>query len=1308
MRRPTTSKTCVLALVLLLTGWMFSALASLLTSSLVLPREPTIQITSLVVLLLMLVSLILGIVGLATFDKSRFQQGRAQAIWAVAVGAIAFLAMISAVGAAVYQTAKSTTQAAARGKTGSPITNKPFNFSIMPSATWIELKPSTLNKLACLAMRRTKPEVMFIVIGERTAGKIELEQLRDVSMANLASAAKVIQQSEEKVEINGVTFARVNTKALLEASNETFEYEHWVATQRGYSWQFVFWTAIDRATLSAEARSIMDTFKVLDPTLDGAGKGTLTDVDRPESGYRTTLDGLGWAPWTDTSSNVLFDFRAQRANEAIAVLPLRFDSEPPDLESITRGLLSAMDFDETAQEDFKENPWAPSHGGTGRELEIERDIDGSRFKYILRVARTQNSAHLVAGWADVKVGDIDLLRKSLDAITLSVPTGQPPPLKPDRKKALGLVLNSVGFSLMNRNLYGSAADWFYKGFTYGNDPTLLGNAAEVLERADQAAKGRDLLAPHIDAFPKSGYVNLRYARMQALSGDAEAGATTFIKSIGNGLKDEDDLLAWLKLLNGLEQYPSSVRSADAWVERQPSNNAIRWQAQTHAASGDTGKAISILEDLSGKNQDDSKIALDLGSYYNDAEEHTKAAAVAERLLADGKESPRALLILGWSQMGRKWYRDAKATFERAAKKLPDDSDIQDAIQRASAALGQGNNSDVKEPISPVAIPQEMTAILDTKEIPADFGDGHPSAWLQRATGYHFEKGKPTRRTIHRRVKILTTEGARDFSSVEVKFQPLGERIFMNRLEVKDAQGKTIAQASLDDTYVRDVEEDTASNDKVLHMQVAGVQPGTTAEWEITLEDRGRSDSFEFRRHLFANSLPVAREAVFVTGDVWAVRSKLSHDGQLKELRSEHLAAWSARDQSPLPSESYSVRIEDRNPLLWLGGDEGSWEEIGRDFLKQIEDRLVVEKTVAELAKTLVAGKTEERDKIAAIARFIQSEIGYKAIEFGVRARRPNAGSDTLRLRYGDCKDTALFMHQLLRTAGIVSHLVLVNTDWKVQPALPTLDQFNHMILQIPSLGQNWLVDATDKSLPPELFPADSLWHSHGLVLDASKPHLIDPPSSPKTSLVKSHRTVSVEGNNWNVEETLDLTGYYASWIRRAFIGLNPTEHRDKAQRILADYGAAQVQEFRFEHLDDFGKPARLVLKYTVRDALTLTDGRQSGAPPALWERDYLGTSFVKDRRTDFEWAYPFHFTSEVVVKLPTSPTAASLAALDKKSQSDFCKWTLKPEIRGTEVILQFDFQANTGTHPAARYADFHEAWDSARRAWDKPLIWENP
>lgn len=193
--------------------------------------------------------------------------------------------------------------------------------------------------------------------------------------------------------------------------------EHWLATRRGFSWQVVFWAKEDdAAALPAEARALMETFRVLDPALDGAGKGTVTDVRCPELGYRTQLEGLGWANWNDSTGNALMDFHALREHEALVVLPLRFDPEPPDLEALTRGLLATLDFQHTPEEEIESRPWTPGHGGTGTELQIERDVDGTRFHYILRVARGKDSAHLIAGWAAVAKGDLDLVRRSLDAI----------------------------------------------------------------------------------------------------------------------------------------------------------------------------------------------------------------------------------------------------------------------------------------------------------------------------------------------------------------------------------------------------------------------------------------------------------------------------------------------------------------------------------------------------------------------------------------------------------------------------------------------------------------------------------------------------------------------------------------------------------------------------------------------------------------------------------------------------------------------------------------------------------------------------
>ena len=1328
MRRPTTHKLCVTALLVLLTGWLIGAAArvpEVLTDGW---QSPYAILIKGVGLLLIVAALVLGIIGLAIYDRNRFRQGRAQAIWSIVLGSMPLVFVLASSGVAAIKAATAEVAANAEPPASKTITNQEFNFSIMPARQWVDFKPSPPNALTCLSLRRANPEVYLMVIAEHLTGTLELDQLREIAKANIAGAATVLDQSEEKLELDGMTFARVHTKAQFEKAGLTLQYEHWLATRMGFSWQFVFWSHPgDQANLAREAQAMMSTFRVLDRSLNGAGKGTVKDVARTAYGYRTQLEGKGWGTWNDSKVNVLVDFRAVRPNLALIVLPLRFDSEPPDMPALTRGLLTGLDFDRTPENEFEVKPWTPGRAGaghddtvnhersndsyqaslTGQELQIEREVDGKRFHYILRVARGNDCAYLLGGWAIVGKGDLDLVRRGLDAIALEPPRGAAPELSPAQRKALGEVFNEAGISLLNRDECEQAAEWFFKGFKCGNDPIILGNAGEALERAQQPAAGRDRLAPFMERFPNHLSLGLHYARLQVLSGDAEAGGATFLKLIDHGLKDEDKLLSWLTFLTKAEHYPPALRCADAWVAKHPTANSRRWRAQTYAASGDDAKAVGLLEKLREEYPSDPHVPLDLGRSYNDVGEHAKAAELAEQILRDGKEDPRAILILGWSQMGRKWYRDAKATFERAARKAPDDAEIRNAIRSASAALGQGDNSDIKQALEPVAIPPDVRSALAANPASPDFGAGYPSAWLMRATGYHFEKGKPIRRTDHRRVKVLTSEGAKEFSSVETLFDPLSERVFMNRLEVKDAAGKTVAQASLGDAYVCDVDNGTASHDKVLHMQVAGVQAGTTVEWEVTTEDRGPADSVRFIRHLFANLMPVAGEAVFVTGEVSALHAETAQGEGLKPLHGDRLAAWIAPPQAAASNEPAAVWAERRCPMLWLGGQEKSWEKVGANYLKSINDRLVVDDAVSKLATSLVAGKSSDHDKIAAIARYVQQEIGYKAIEFGVRARRPNSSADTLRLRYGDCKDTALLTHQLLRAAGITSHLALVNTNWTVQPALPDLDQFNHMVVMVPALGKNWLMDATDKALALADFPADRLWHAHALVLDPAGPRLIPPPPPPPaaSARVTSRRTLTADGHDWQVEESIVFCGYHGAWIRDTLTGCSATEQRDKVQSLLAREGSAQVREFRFANPDDPAEPARLEVSYAVRDGVKQDSGHHSGCLPALWERSFLSSQFVKDRKTAFQLVYPLHFTSEVTVKLSAPADSATAHALSRRAQTEFGAWSLKPETRGSELFLHFDFLAKPGIHPAARYNAFHDDRHDVLQAWDASLAW---
>ncbi|HSJ01580.1 MAG: transglutaminase domain-containing protein, partial [Verrucomicrobium sp.] len=509
-------------------------------------------------------------------------------------------------------------------------------------------------------------------------------------------------------------------------------------------------------------------------------------------------------------------------------------------------------------------------------------------------------------------------------------------------------------------------------------------------------------------------------------------------------------------------------------------------------------------------------------------------------------------------------------------------------------------------------------------------------------------------------------------------------------------------------YVRDLSDGMASTRQVLHLQVEGAQPGCTIECEVSIEDRSVADQFEFQRELFSAGVPVAQEVVYVVGDVGTVKARLEQGEGVRHVKADKMRAWIVPAQPPAPAETLAVWSERRQPILRLAGEEGDWAAVGKDYLGQIKDRLMPEKEVEELAKRLTEGLKTPQQKVAVLARHVQKEVGYKAIEFGVRARRPNAGSETLRMRSGDCKDHALLLHQLLHAAGVPSHLALVNTEWEVHPDMPSLDQFNHMVVEVPALAKGWLIDPTDKSLSLHRYPADQLYHCRALVLDPAGSRLLAKPEAmrPEQCQVSNHRVVTPVGRDWLVEDVLELDGYYASWIRNAFEGLTPADQRDKVQSILAAHGPVQVESFRFEALDDLAVPARLVSTYRVRDAVREEGGEALASLPALWERDYLATRFVKDRQTRFELLYPLHFISKTTVKLPVAAEPASVTSFKQESDSPYCIWRLKSQqLQDREVVLEFDFQARTGEYAADKYPAYHDAWDASRRSWERQIRW---
>ncbi len=120
----------------------------------------------------------------------------------------------------------------------------------------------------------------------------------------------------------------------------------------------------------------------------------------------------------------------------------------------------------------------------------------------------------------------------------------------------------------------------------------------------------------------------------------------------------------------------------------------------------------------------------------------------------------------------------------------------------------------------------------------------------------------------------------------------------------------------------------------------------------------------------------------------------------------------------------------------------------------------------------------KRDRDAIVGRLV-ARLGADvettpASEFGEASIVPRPPAEVFERRYGDCKDKALLLTALLRSAGIAAEVALLDSGFgpDVDPDVPGFGSFDHAIVYLPGPRPLW-IDATDRfSAVGELLPGD--------------------------------------------------------------------------------------------------------------------------------------------------------------------------------------------------------------------------------------------
>lgn len=331
---------------------------------------------------------------------------------------------------------------------------------------------------------------------------------------------------------------------------------------------------------------------------------------------------------------------------------------------------------------------------------------------------------------------------------------------------------------------------------------------------------------------------------------------------------------------------------------------------------------------------------------------------------------------------------------------------------------------------------------------------------------------------YRMVMTLMNESADDLRLFEIRY---GKFRSVSRVSasVYDANGKFIE--SIPSSRIMDVSEGSGFiSDARLKRIVFPVNryPFTIeVEWDVIINGSINISSWNFQPNPY---LSVEESAVqYIIPNTVPFRYKenfmnASYDSIVSVDKTVY--TWVQRSIPAVKKWYFSPLAKARSPFLLaavddfeFGGLRGnmlSWENLGEWAWKLNQGLDLLSEDEKKRVADITAGLKSDREKAAALYRYMQSRTRYASIQLGIGGYQPAPAREVSEKGYGDCKGLTNYMFALLKEAGITSYYTWVRSGTN-QNIIPTFvsDQFDHIILCVPMQNDTVWLECTNQTIP---------------------------------------------------------------------------------------------------------------------------------------------------------------------------------------------------------------------------------------------------
>jgi tetratricopeptide (TPR) repeat protein/transglutaminase-like putative cysteine protease len=450
-------------------------------------------------------------------------------------------------------------------------------------------------------------------------------------------------------------------------------------------------------------------------------------------------------------------------------------------------------------------------------------------------------------------------------------------------------------------------------------------------------------------------------------------------------------------------------------------------------------------------------------------------------------------------------------------------------------------------------------------------------------------------------KIQSQAGVQNVSVLSFPYASVEAKLEIVYLRVRKADG-TVVETPADSVQdmPAEITREAPLYSDIREKQVAarGLEPGDTLEYEYRIEQKPLTQgefwySYDFVQKGIALSeelqlsVPEDRQVIVGSGVLKPVVTVESGQ-RIYTWRTSRLH-HGTQDATERIRESLDAPPADVQMTSFR-----NWGEVGEWFGKLAAPRAAPTPAIRAEEEALTRGMTTDAEKLRAIYNYVSLKFRYVGVDFGIGRYQPHAADVVLSNAYGDCKDKETLLAALLGAAGLKTYPALINSVHKIDPAVPSPGQFDHVIAAVPQgAGYLWL-DSTP-AVAPEGYLLGNLRDKEALVIpDAGSPQLVKTPASPP---FKGSETFTVDAK-------FDPAGRLDADMKVSFrddseillrLGLRATPEarwKDLLQAISYRWGfGGTVSNATFSTVDSTDPTLQMSYHYTRKDYPSWTDGK---------------------------------------------------------------------------------------------------------------------